>query len=153
MLQEAVRNIPFVRSFLHVLTCVVAAGFVTAVAPATSQAATSAPRAATSTALPSPRPAAAAPQTVPALREWPPCSGTSSFTTTGRAVVDPAYAGQLTDEAQTFAGDLSVQSGRTVATAQGTPASGDIYLTLGASVPAAGYSMTVGNAITITGKD
>lgn len=150
MMQEAVRNIRFVCSFLHVLTCVVTAGFVTAVAPAASQAATSP---ATSPAAPTlPDRAAAAPQTVPALREWAAGSGSYSFTATSRVVVDPAYATQLTDEAQTFAGDLSVQSGRTVATAQGAPASGDIYLTLGASVPAAGYTMTVGNTVTITGK-
>ncbi|GAA0589489.1 family 20 glycosylhydrolase [Streptomyces crystallinus] len=96
------------------------------------------------------RAAAAVPQTVPALRQWTAGSGAYTFTATSRITVDPAYATQLADEAATLADDLAAQTGRTVAVVTGTPATGDIGLTLGdTSLPAEGYRMTVGPAVTI----
>ncbi|WP_371649863.1 MULTISPECIES: family 20 glycosylhydrolase [unclassified Streptomyces] len=96
------------------------------------------------------RAAAAPPQTVPALRQWAAGSGTYTFTATSRITVDPAYTAQLSDEAATLADDLAAQTGRTVAVVTGTPAAGDIGLTLGdTALPAEGYRMTVDQAVTI----
>ncbi|MER5640610.1 family 20 glycosylhydrolase [Kitasatospora sp. NPDC002227] len=90
------------------------------------------------------------PQTVPALRQWTPGTGTFTFTAGTRIAVDPAYSTQLADEAATFADDLSALEGRTVQVVTGTAAAGDIALTLGdASLPAEGYRMTVGPSITV----
>ncbi|WP_354644507.1 family 20 glycosylhydrolase [Kitasatospora camelliae] len=94
--------------------------------------------------------AATAPQTVPALRQWTAAGGSYTFTATARIVVDPAYSAQLADEAATFAEDLGTLEGRTVQLVTGTPAAGDIALTLGdASLPAEGYRLTVGPSITV----
>ena len=96
--------------------------------------------------------AASIPTSVPALRSW--SAGTGSFTWTGpsRVVVDPAYAAQLTGDANTFATDLSALEGRTVSVVQGTPSAGDVALTLGgAALPAEGYTMTVGSSISSKG--
>ncbi|GAB3963274.1 hypothetical protein GCM10029978_020540 [Actinoallomurus acanthiterrae] len=90
------------------------------------------------------------PQTVPALQKWTAGSGGFSFSAQSRVVVDPAYAAQLTGDAKTFATDLSALEGRTVRVVQGSPAAGDIGLTLGGSgLPAEGYTMTVASSITI----
>lgn len=97
-------------------------------------------------------PAAAAgpPQTVPALRQWTAGTGTYTFTDATRIVVDPAYTAQLADEATTFAQDLQALTGRSVAVATGSPAAGDIGLSLGgAALPAEGYRMTVAGSLTI----
>ncbi|MFG2149494.1 family 20 glycosylhydrolase [Streptomyces sp. NPDC048696] len=95
---------------------------------------------------------AAAPQTVPALRQWTAGSGAYTFTATSRIVVDPAYSAQLASEAGTLADDLSALTGRTVAVATGTASTGDIGLTLGGStLPAEGYRMTAGQTLGIQG--
>ncbi|MCX5015748.1 family 20 glycosylhydrolase [Streptomyces sp. NBC_00555] len=97
-------------------------------------------------------PAAAAgpPQTVPALRQWTAGTGTYTFTDATRIVVDPAFTAQLADEAATFAQDLQALTGRSVAVATGSPAAGDIGLSLGgAALPAEGYRMTVAGSLTI----
>ncbi|MFD9406565.1 family 20 glycosylhydrolase [Streptomyces sp. NPDC059989] len=94
--------------------------------------------------------AAGPPQTVPALRQWTAGTGTYTFTAATRIVVDPAYTAQLADEAATFAQDLGDLAGRGVAVATGTPAAGDIGLTLGDStLPAEGYRMTVSGSLTL----
>ncbi|MFG2874699.1 family 20 glycosylhydrolase [Streptomyces sp. NPDC048337] len=94
--------------------------------------------------------AAGPPQTVPALRQWTAGTGTYTFTAATRVVVDPAYTAQLSDEAATFAQDLGDLAGRSVAVVTGTPAAGDIGLTLGDStLPAEGYRMTVAGALTL----
>ncbi|WHM40410.1 family 20 glycosylhydrolase [Streptomyces sp. BPTC-684] len=96
------------------------------------------------------RAAAGPPQTVPALRQWTAGSGTYTFTATSRIAVDPAYTAQLSDEAATLADDLAAQTGRTVAVVTGTPATGDIGLTLGdGTLPTEGYRMTVGQTVAI----
>ncbi|MEU1095948.1 family 20 glycosylhydrolase, partial [Streptomyces sp. NPDC005877] len=94
--------------------------------------------------------AAAPPQTVPALRQWTAGSGAYTFTDTSRIAVDPASAARLGDEAATLADDLAARTGRTVAVVTGAPATGDIALGLGdTTLPAEGYRMTVGAAVTI----
>lgn len=96
------------------------------------------------------RAAAAPPQTVPALRQWTAGSGAYTFTDTSRIAVDPASAARLGDEAATLADDLAARTGRTVAVVTGAPATGDIALGLGdTTLPAEGYRMTVGAAVTI----
>ncbi|MEZ0092187.1 family 20 glycosylhydrolase [Streptacidiphilus sp. EB129] len=96
--------------------------------------------------------AAPAPQTVPALQKWTAGTGSFTFGTASRVVVDPAYSAQVSGDAKTFAADLTALEGRTVAVVQGTPGPGDIALTLGAtSLPSEGYQMTVGAAVTIAG--
>ncbi|WP_412542825.1 family 20 glycosylhydrolase [Longispora sp. K20-0274] len=97
--------------------------------------------------------AAGPPQTVPALREWTAGTGSYAFGATSRITVDPAYAARLTDEAQVLAGDLLDLTGRTVPVVQGSPAAGDIHLTLGAAVPVEGYTLAVGSNITVAGSD
>ncbi|MFD8985268.1 glycoside hydrolase family 20 zincin-like fold domain-containing protein [Streptomyces sp. NPDC059564] len=95
--------------------------------------------------------AAAAPQTVPALRQWTPSTGGAyAFTATTRIVVDPAAADRLSDEAATFAEDLTALTGRGVPVVTGSPAAGDIGLGLGdPTLPAEGYRMTVGATLTL----
>ncbi|UUU43521.1 family 20 glycosylhydrolase [Streptomyces sp. NBC_00162] len=94
--------------------------------------------------------AAGPPQTVPALRQWTAGTGAYTFTDATRIVVDPAYTAQLADEAATFAQDLQALTGRSVAVATGSPAAGDIGLSLGgAALPAEGYRMTVAGSLTI----
>lgn len=97
-------------------------------------------------------PATAAPnqQTVPAMRQWTAGTGSYSFTTASRIVVDPAYASTLAGEATTFAEDLAALAGRALAVVQlASPASGDIFLTLGDTDPAEGYSLTVTGSVRI----
>jgi hexosaminidase len=123
------------NKFLHTLAVCVVTGGLLVLAPAGAQ-------------------AAGAPQTIPALREWTGGTGTYTFTATSRIVVNPANAVALADEAQVFAEDLSTQSGRTIAVVNGTPAAGDIYLSLGATgLPAEGYALSIASLISITGID
>ncbi|GAA2752731.1 family 20 glycosylhydrolase [Kitasatospora cinereorecta] len=97
--------------------------------------------------------ASAPPATVPALRQWTAGTGSYTFTTATRIVIDPVYSAQLADEAATFADDLGTLEGRTVSVATGTAAAGDISLTLGdSSLPAEGYRMTVGSSIALQGS-
>lgn len=88
-------------------------------------------------------------QTIPALKQWSAGSGSYTFGSSSRIVVDPAYSAQLSDDATTFAADLRDLVGRTVAVVEGAASAGDIRLTLGGSHPAEGYTMTVGSSITI----
>ncbi|WP_406085228.1 family 20 glycosylhydrolase [Micromonospora zamorensis] len=100
-------------------------------------------------------PASAVPgdlQVIPALKQWTAGTGSYTFGTTTRIVVDPAYTAQLNDDAATFAADLRDLTGRTVPVTTGTAATGDIRLTLGGSQPAEGYTMTVGSSIAIQGS-
>ncbi|MEW2373192.1 family 20 glycosylhydrolase [Streptomyces sp. NPDC006656] len=94
--------------------------------------------------------AAAAPQTVPALRQWTAGSGAYAFTPASRIALDPASADRLAGDAATFAQDLGALAGRTVAVTTGTPAPGDIALALGeTSLPAEGYRMTAADTLTL----
>ncbi|MGW6918002.1 family 20 glycosylhydrolase [Kitasatospora sp. NPDC054939] len=127
---------------LTVAVCTAAALVLPGSASADSAAATSAANTAAATAAP--------PQTVPALRQWTPGSGSFTFTTGSRIVLDPAYSAQLADDAATFADDLGQLQGRSVPVTVGTPGSGDIALTLGEdSLPTEGYRLTVASAITV----
>ena len=96
--------------------------------------------------------ASSPPQTIPAVRTWSAGSGSYTWTTASRVVINPAYASQLQGDANTFAADLSALEGRTVGVAQGTAGPGDIALTLGGSQPPAGYTLTVGSSISIQGS-
>ncbi|WP_329200088.1 MULTISPECIES: family 20 glycosylhydrolase [unclassified Streptomyces] len=97
-----------------------------------------------------PAAAGAAPQTVPALRQWTAGTGTYTFTGTTRIALDPAHAAQLSDEAATFAEDLRALTGRSVPVVTGSAAPGDIGLALGEpSLPAEGYRMTVAASLTL----
>ncbi|MGW2670458.1 family 20 glycosylhydrolase [Streptomyces sp. NPDC001272] len=94
--------------------------------------------------------AAAAPQTVPALRQWTAGSGAYAFTPASRIALDPASADRLAGDAATFAQDLGALAGRTVAVTTGTPAPGDIALALGeTTLPAEGYRMTAADTLTL----
>ncbi|MGW2675767.1 family 20 glycosylhydrolase [Streptomyces sp. NPDC001436] len=94
--------------------------------------------------------AAAAPQTVPALRQWTAGSGAYAFTPASRIALEPASADRLAGDAATFAQDLGALAGRTVAVTTGTPAPGDIALALGeTTLPAEGYRMTAADTLTL----
>ena len=128
---------------MRALRFLVAASLAAAgIAPATLLMATPAAHAASTTT----------PQTVPALQSWSPGTGSFAWTPASRVVIDPAYSAQLSGDANTFATDLSALEGRTVAVAQGTPNPGDVALTLGGSQPTEGYTMTVGDSISIQGS-
>jgi hexosaminidase len=89
-------------------------------------------------------------QTVPALQQWTAGSGSYNFTGSSRIVVDPAYASTLNSEASTFAADLGIMFNRSVSVVQqSSPATGDVFLTLGGSDAAEGYTMTVGTSVRI----
>ncbi|GAA1966879.1 discoidin domain-containing protein [Catenulispora subtropica] len=96
--------------------------------------------------------ASAPPRTVPALKSWTAASGSFTWGPTSRVVVDPAFAGQLAGDANTFAADLSALENRTVTVTTGTAGPGDVLLTLGGSQPAEGYSLTVGASVTVQGS-
>jgi hexosaminidase len=95
--------------------------------------------------------AAAAPRTVPALRQWTAGAGAAyAFTDASRVVVAPASNGQLAEDAATFAEDLGALAGRTVAVVTGTPGPGDIGLGISnEALPPEGYRMTVGASLTV----
>ncbi|MFE2728287.1 family 20 glycosylhydrolase [Kitasatospora sp. NPDC059327] len=94
--------------------------------------------------------AAAAPQTVPALRQWTAGSGSFTFTPASRIVLDPAHGAQLAEDAATFADDLGQLEGRHVPVLVGAAGPGDIALTLGdTALPAEGYRLTVATTVTV----
>ncbi|MFD4910546.1 family 20 glycosylhydrolase [Kitasatospora purpeofusca] len=94
--------------------------------------------------------AAAAPQTVPALRQWTADSGSYTFTTASRIVLDPVHGPRLAEDAATFAEDLGLLAGRHVPVVVGTAGAGDIALTLGEdTLPAEGYRLTVAASVTV----
>lgn len=94
--------------------------------------------------------AAGPPRTVPALRQWTAGTGTYTFTAASRITVDPAHTAQLSDEAATLAEDLGALAGRPVAVVTGSPAPGDIALSLGdPGLPAEGYRLAVGQWVGI----
>jgi hexosaminidase len=114
-----------------------------AAAPPTAHAATTSTTSTTSTGTP---------QTIPAVRTWSAGTGSYTWSTASRVVIDPAYAAKLQGDANTFAADLSALEGRAVGVAQGTAGPGDIALTLGGGQPAEGYTMTVASSISIQGS-
>ncbi len=109
--------------------------------------------AATLAAPPTPANAAPHQQTVPAMRQWTAGTGSYTFTPTSRIAVDPAYAGQLASDATVFASDLGALAGRTISVVQlASPATGDIFLTLGGTDPAEGYTLTSAASLRIQGS-
>jgi hexosaminidase len=97
--------------------------------------------------------AAGTPNTIPALREWTDGSGSYIFSASSRIM----YNGSgLAGDAATFAEDLKSLTGLTIATVSGSsPATGDIYMTLGATDPIIGnegYLLTIGSHVVISAK-
>ncbi|MEY9932035.1 hexosaminidase [Catenulispora sp. GP43] len=129
-----------------------AAALVAAVVPVTLAATPHTAHAAATAATATSAAASGPPQTIPAVRTWSAGSGSFTWSTASRVVIDPAYASQLQGDANTFAADLSALEGRTVGVAQGTAGPGDVALTLGGSQPSEGYTMTVGSRIAIQGS-
>ncbi|WP_211216368.1 family 20 glycosylhydrolase [Longispora albida] len=96
--------------------------------------------------------AAGPPQTIPALQQWTAGTGSYTFGAGSRIVVDPAYNAALAGDAAVFAEDLGALAGRTITVVQGSPAAGDIALTLGGTDTDEGYTMTAGSSVTIKAK-
>ncbi len=91
--------------------------------------------------------------TIPALQEWTNGSGTYTFNSSRRIMINGSG---LSNEGSVFAADLLNLSGYTIPVVTGSsPAAGDIYLTLGSTDPLIGnegYVMTITDRITIEAK-
>ena len=97
------------------------------------------------------------PKTIPAFRQWTEASGTYSFGSSTRIVVDEAYASQLSDIASTFASDLLDLTGQSIPIVVGASSAqaGDIYLTMGAtdaSLGQEGYLLAIADHISISAQ-
>jgi hexosaminidase len=95
---------------------------------------------------------AARPWRIPALREWTDAAGSYTFGTGSRIVLNSTHASALATTASVFANDLYQLTGRSVTVATGSPATGDIYLTLGSSDTAIGdesYPLTIGASMRV----
>jgi hypothetical protein len=98
------------------------------------------------TALPSPYPAV-----VPTLRSW--TSAPGQFTVSPRARIVVSAPG-LHPAAATFARDLRLITGLSLAVGSGPARTGDIVLSTGnIGLPAEGYHLHIGTTVTITGQD
>jgi len=99
---------------------------------------------------------AAMPKTIPAMQTWTDGSGSYSFNSQSRIVLDQASASQLATTSQVFQSDLLALEGVTLPIVTGTQSSlqpGDIFLSLGATNPnigTEGYTMTITNSIVIS---
>ena len=95
---------------------------------------------------------------LPAVQQWTPGSGSYSFGTSSRIVVDDAYAGQLADTAATFADDLRSVTGVLVPVVTGAAQAvldGDLYFTLGSTdneLGEEGYRLEVGPKTTASAR-
>ncbi|MBN2035479.1 MAG: beta-N-acetylhexosaminidase [Chitinispirillaceae bacterium] len=100
--------------------------------------------------------AAPAPSTIPSVQQWTSGSGSCTFGSTSRIIVNTADAGALSADAQTFANDLAGLLNRTVAVASaGSPGAGDIFLKLGAtssSIGDEGYVLTITTGFEISAR-
>jgi hexosaminidase len=97
------------------------------------------------------------PKTIPAFKQWTETSGTYSFGSSTRIVVDEAYASQLSDVASTFASDLLDLTGQSIPIVVGASnaQAGDIYLALGAtdaSLGQEGYLLAVADHLSISAQ-
>jgi hexosaminidase len=98
---------------------------------------------------------AARPLTIPALREWTDVAGSYTFGPGSRIVLNSSHAAALATSASVFADDLYQMTGTSVAVVAGTPATGDIYLTLGSADTALGdegYRLTIGASVRIESR-
>jgi len=101
----------------------------------------------------------AAPQVIPALRQWTVGVGAAfEWTIASRLVIDPSSATVLSTTASVLATDLQVMTGRSPAVVAGTAAvarAGDIFLTVPtAAAPAQpeGYALAVGPVLTVSAR-
>jgi len=96
----------------------------------------------------------AAPEVIPALREWQGSTGSFTMVSTSSIIVDPSYAAQLDDTARVFQADLFEVTGRTLPVINTSPpAPGDFFLTLSNSdrgIGDEGYLFKVGDAVVIS---
>jgi Glycosyl hydrolase family 20, catalytic domain/Glycosyl hydrolase family 20, domain 2 len=96
------------------------------------------------------------PRIVPAVREWQGATGDFTLTGQSRVVVNPAYAADLTPTGQALQADIAAITGHKVGlVVADTPASGDLFLTLGnadKTLGSEGYLMQVGDFVVISGQ-
>ncbi|MFZ0121136.1 MAG: glycoside hydrolase family 20 zincin-like fold domain-containing protein [Pseudonocardiaceae bacterium] len=105
------------------------------------------------------RSSSAAPQLIPALRQWMPGGGDAfQWTTASRLVVDPSAATILSSTPSVLAADLQAMTGTSPAVVSGTAAAaraGDIVLTVATTATPAqpeGYALTVGPVLTVSAR-
>ncbi|UCF43503.1 MAG: beta-N-acetylhexosaminidase, partial [Planctomycetota bacterium] len=91
--------------------------------------------------------------TIPALQEWTDGSGSYTFDSSSRIMINGSG---LANEGSVFATDLLNLSGYSITVVTGSsPAAGDIYLTLGSTDPDIGdegYVLTITDRVTIEAK-
>ncbi|HXZ03368.1 MAG TPA: family 20 glycosylhydrolase [Ktedonobacteraceae bacterium] len=96
----------------------------------------------------------AAPEVIPALREWQGGSGSFMIDSASRITIDPTYAAQLQGTAQVFQSDLlSVTSSTLPVVTTSSPNIGDFYLTLknpDQGIGNEGYLLKVGDSVVIS---
>ncbi len=98
------------------------------------------------------------PRIIPGVQEWTDGNGSFIYANSGRIVLDPAHASQLTGTAQVLQDDLRELKGPTHAIVNGDVASlraGDIYLSLGATdaeLGDEGYKLTITDRIVISAR-
>lgn len=98
--------------------------------------------------------AAGAPAVLPSLREWTGGYGVFRITPRSRIVVQPEAWQVLRETALTFSEDLGEESGLTLAVQRGSPAPGDIYLSLHPSgnLGSEGYEIEIGSVARLAGS-
>lgn len=105
------------------------------------------------------RSSSAAPQVIPALRQWTPGGGDAfQWTSASRLVVDPSAATILSSTPSVLAADLQAMTGTSPAVVSGSAAAaraGDIVLTVAPTETPAqpeGYALTVGPVLTVSAR-
>ncbi len=99
---------------------------------------------------------AAKPQTIPALQQWTDGTGSFTFGSTNRIVLNQTDAATLTTTAQVFQSDIAALKGSTLPIVNGslsTLQAGDIFLSLGATnstLGTEGYNMVITDRIIIS---
>lgn len=100
----------------------------------------------------------AKPNTIPAIQQWTDGTGSFSFGSNSRIVLNQSDAAVLATTSQVFQNDLVALTGLTIPIVSGTQTSlrtGDIFLSLGATNPSLGtegYNMTVTDRIVISAQ-
>jgi len=92
---------------------------------------------------------------IPNVQQWTSGTGSFSFSSGSRIVLDPYYASQLNTTANVLANDINYFYGVMPTVAIGSPNTGDIYLTLNSTdsqVGSEGYSMIIGSYVSISAK-
>jgi hexosaminidase len=96
----------------------------------------------------------AAPEVIPALREWQSSNGSFMIDSASRIIIDPAYVAQLQDTAHVFQSDLFSVTGSSLPIVNtNSPIIGDFYLTLKNSdrgIGNEGYLLKVGDSVVIS---